>query len=394
MFERGGGLSCSAILKIALVILHANPARGGAERYTVDLAHGLRERGHGVSVVASTFDGAMQADDVQLEALGATRAGRYANFIDKLERHLDEAKYDVVHAMLPVPRCDVYHPHAGIAVEAIESGHFKHQSALKRALAKAGTQFNRRRQRFATVERELLTGARAPVVLCLSEYIKAVVRRHYDLPDGKMATLFNAVDLRKFDPLALPQSGNEIRKRLGISGDKVIALMIAQDFARKGLKEAIVALALLKDARLVLVVVGKEDPGVYRQLARREGVEDRVIFAGPTSDPYSFYSAADFFVLPTRHDPCSLVVLEALAMGLPVISTTFNGACEIMTEGREGYVLKEPGDVSTLAGAMGRLMDLEIRKRMSRASLELRPVLSYEKHLERLLGIYRESVRS
>jgi len=120
LFERGGGLSCSAILKIALVILHANPARGGAERYTVDLAHGLRERGHGVSVVASTFDGAMQADDVQLEALGATRAGRYANFIDKLERHLDEAKYDVVHAMLPVPRCDVYHPHAGIAVEAIE----------------------------------------------------------------------------------------------------------------------------------------------------------------------------------------------------------------------------------------------------------------------------------
>jgi len=144
---------------------------------------------------------------------------------------------------------------------------------LKRALANAGTQFNRRRQRFATVERELLTGARAPVVLCLSEYIKAVVRRHYDLPDGKMATLFNAVDLRKFDPLALPQSGNEIRKRLGISGDKVIALMIAQDFARKGLKEAIVALALLKDARLVLVVVGKEDPGVYRATcpARRGG---------------------------------------------------------------------------------------------------------------------------
>jgi UDP-glucose:(heptosyl)LPS alpha-1,3-glucosyltransferase len=376
-----------------LIILHANPARGGAERYTVDLAGALRERGHGVSVVASTFDGEAHADDVRLAVSGVTRAGRYANFIERLREHLDEAKYDIVHAMLPVPRCDVYHPHAGIAVEAVATGHLKHESRLTRALAKAGTRLNQRRQRFAEVERGLLTGGRPPVVLCLSEYIKGVVRLHYDLPPAKLATLFNAVDLHKFDPIARPESGDEVRKRLGISSDRVVALMIAQDFARKGLKEAIEALGQSKDPRLVLVAVGKEDAGTYRRLAQREGVADRTIFAGPTTDPYAFYRAADFFVLPTRHDPCSLVVLEALAMGLPVISTVFNGACEIMTDGREGYVLKDPADLRALSEAMGRLMNTDMRAAMSRACLELRPVLSYEKHIERLLGIYEESAR-
>jgi len=93
-------------------------------------------------------------------------------------------------------------------------------------------------------------------------------------------------------------------------------------------------------------------------------------------------------VLPTRHDPCSLVVLEALAMGVPVISTVFNGACEIMHDGQEGFVLDDPGDIPALAEAMTRLMDTEFRAAMSRACLELRPALAYEKHVERLLGIY------
>ena len=116
--------------------------------------------------------------------------------------------------------------------------------------------------------------------------------------------------------------------------------MIAQDFARKGLREAIAALAVTQDPKLVLLAVGKQDPSSYRKLAAERGVSDRVIFAGSTTDPFAFYRAADFFVLPTRHDPCSLVVLEAIAMGVPVISTVFNGACEIMSDGKHGFVLR------------------------------------------------------
>ena len=115
----------------------------------------------------------------------------------------------------------------------------------------------------------------------------------------------------------------------------------------------------------------------------------RVFFAGPTTDPYVFYRAADFFVLPTRHDPCSLVVLESLAMGLPVISSIFNGACEIMTDGVHGFVLQDPRNVQALAACYQRLTDLLFRNSMSDACLKVRPRLSYVHHLHALLNIYQ-----
>ena len=375
-------------MKIALIILHADPTRGGAERYTVDLAAGLVSRGHDVSLVACSFGNATAARQVKLPARSATRLGQYLAFLDAVEAHISTEHYDLVHAMLPVRHCDVYHPHAGLAAEAVVTGHLKYDG-VRKSLAGITNRFNRKRQKFAAIERGLLEGPAVPTVLCLSEYIKATVRRQYKLPDEKLATLFNAVDLVKFDPGRMPEAGDLTRVKFGIDADCVVALMIAQDFQRKGLSEAIDALTGV-DRRLVLFVVGKQKTAVYQKRAMRAGVADRVIFAGATNDPYSFYRAADFFVLPTRHDPCSLVVLESLAMGVPVISTIFNGACEIMTDGVHGFVLQEARDVGALHERYIRMLDDANRKRMSEACLELRPQLSQEHHLDRLLAVYQE----
>jgi UDP-glucose:(heptosyl)LPS alpha-1,3-glucosyltransferase len=377
---------------IALLILHADPARGGAERYTIDLAAALRARGHRVSLVASSFGpGVRSDDDVELPTGRGTRARKYVRYLDALDEHLSVASCDIVHAMLPVRRCHVYHPHAGIAAEAVASGHLKHAGAIARTAAKLATRMNARRQKFAKVERALLTGPTPPIVLCLSEYVKKDVTAHYPLAPDRLATLFNAVDLKKFDPAARPNAGQAIRQQFAIPADRVIALMIAQDFKRKGLLDAISGLAHLRDPRLTLAVVGKQDPIGYRQFARELKVEQQVIFAGRTDDPYSFYKAADFFVLPTRHDPCSLVVLEALAMGLPVISSVYNGACETMTTGQQGYVLADPSDTYALVEAFRSLMDPAARRTMRTECLKLRTALSYDRHLEQLLVIYERA---
>ncbi|HZK82898.1 MAG TPA: glycosyltransferase family 4 protein, partial [Humisphaera sp.] len=292
-------------MHIALIILHADPARGGAERYTVDLAAALRERDHDVAMIASTFPpGDLPPGAVHLDTGPGTRIGKYLRFLSQLDQHLLDHRYDIVHAMLPVRNCDVYHPHAGIAAEALRGSRANEQGPIARVIAMAANRLNLRRQRFAAVERELLNGPNPPVVLCLSNYIKKRLAQYYSLPDSRLATLFNATDLTRFDPSSRPQAGDELRQRLEIAPDRVVALMIAQDFHRKGLTEAIVALAHVKDPRLVLLVVGKQDPASFRKLAAEKNVADRVIFAGKTTDPYSFYRAADFFILPTRHDPC------------------------------------------------------------------------------------------
>ncbi len=377
-------------MKIALVILHADATRGGAERYTLDLAASLQKRGHDVSLLATSFVNIPEGvAAVPMNATGATRIAGYIRFLKSFDHETSNRKYDIVHAMLPVRHCDVYHPHAGIAAEAVERGHVKRPRRVGRTLSRLGNRFNFRRQRFAVVERELLTLPNPPVVLCLSEQIKATVRRHYpDLAADRTVTLFNSTDLTRFDPGAKPDPREPTRQRFNLKNDDVVGLMLAQDFERKGLRQAIQATAGIPDPRLKLIVAGKQDPRIYRNQASDLGVIDRVVFAGPTDNPVAFYRAADFFVLPTRSDPCSLVVLEALAMGVPVISTATNGACEIMTDRQEGRVLRDPEDVPALISAMSEMLDIKKRRTFVENCTVLRPRLAVENHLDHLETIY------
>ena len=376
-------------MKVALVILHADPRKGGAEGYTVNLAHALKRRGHDVTLVATSFGPQCEGiAQVPLDGQGITRLGRYRAFLDSLDAHLDATRYDVVHSIAPVRRCDFYHPQAGLAAEALASGHLKYEG-IRRPLDKLATRLNRKRQFVAGVERELLTGPHAPTLLCVSDMVRRTGLAHYPtLPEAKLVTLFNAVDPQRFDPAGRPLAGDEVRRQFGIGADKVVALIVAQDFKRKGLRPAIEAVARVPDDRLVLLVVGKPDPREYQELAKRLGVERRVVFAGPTGDTYGFYRAGDFFVLPTYHDPCSLVVLEALAMGLPSVTTVQNGACEVIEEGLHGYVLNDPGDVEGIAAAMRQFLDPATRAAQREACLALRPRLSYERHLDQIESLY------
>jgi UDP-glucose:(heptosyl)LPS alpha-1,3-glucosyltransferase len=379
-------------VKIALVILRADIARGGAERYTLDLAAGLQNRGHAVSILAASFgDFPGSASRVVLPAGGWTRTGRYLKFLDSLDRAVDVGGYDIVHAMLPVRRCDVYHPHAGIAAEAVSEGHLVKSGRLAQWLAKLGNRFNPRRQKFAEVERRLLTSADPPLVLCLSGLIQQVVRRNYpSLPSGRLRSLFNGIDLGKFDPALYPAARAEIRQRLGIAESAILGLILAQDFERKGVRQAIEALAQAADDRLCLLIGGKPDATKYRRLAERLGLGGRVIFTGAVDRPAEYYRAVDFFLLPTRFDPCSLVVLESLAMGLPVISTIKNGACEIMQDNVHGRVLTDPDDIPTLADALRQMLEPSTRASMASACLSLRPQLSQAHHLENLTRNYTD----
>jgi UDP-glucose:(heptosyl)LPS alpha-1,3-glucosyltransferase len=383
-------------VKIGLVILHADASRGGAERYTLDLSASLVNRGHEVSLLASTFaEVPSKVTSVPMQANGATRLGRYLKFLQSVDAATTNGQYDIVHAMLPVRHCDVYHPHAGIAVNSVQHGHLKQPNTVGRVMSRWGNWFNLRRQRFAAIEQQLLTGNNAPVVLCLSGQIKATVRQHYPkLPENNLVTLFNATDLSRFDPAALPDLRGPTRAQFNLSDDDVVGLMLAQDFERKGLRQCIVALSKIAEPRLKLLVGGKQNPRDYRNLASDLGVNDRVRFAGPTDNPAAFYRAADFFVLPTRSDPCSLVVLEALAMGVPVISTRQNGACEIMTDGREGRILSDPDDLPGLVSAMIQMLDPNGRKTMMDGCMGLRPRLAVQRHLAVLEETYGQKYRS
>lgn len=370
-------------MRVCLAILNAEVARGGAERYTRDLAAALVGRGISVTTAAVEFDEGWPGERVALGARAMTRVGSYQRYIQQLDQLVERERFDVVHAMLPVLRCDVYHPHAGIAAETKRWGPMEH--------------FNRRRRAMLLAERDLILGNEPPITLSLSNYVLRRLRSVY--PGAPSEVVLNGTDLRKFDPAVVGAGVREsTRQAWGVEEGDFVLLSIAQNFARKGIPVAVEAVAGLNAApelggrRVKLVVVGRDDPGPVVALAKGLKAEGQVILPGPVSDPRGCYAGADLFVLPTYHDPCSLVVIESLAMGLPVVSTVFNGSCEWMTDGVHGRVLGEVEARGLAKAVAGYVLDGNALMAARARCLELRPALGVDRHVDRVLEVYEKAM--
>jgi UDP-glucose:(heptosyl)LPS alpha-1,3-glucosyltransferase len=174
--------------------------------------------------------------------------------------------------------------------------------------------------------------------LCNSRKVREEIVAGYGVPPERIDVLHNPVDPLRFDRSSALLAREETRRGLGIPGDATVALFSGSGWHRKGLDSAIRAVASSR-SRPWLVVAGSDDPGAYARLARSLGIADRVVFAGLRGDIERVYAAADLLLAPTRYDAFSNATAEALAMGLPVITTETNGAAELIAQGREGFVV-------------------------------------------------------
>jgi UDP-glucose:(heptosyl)LPS alpha-1,3-glucosyltransferase len=139
-------------------------------------------------------------------------------------------------------------------------------------------------------------------------------------------------------------------------------------------------------------VVGKGNEAKFLALAAASGVGDRVIFTGPQTNVERYYAAADIFVLPTLYDPFSNSTLEALASGLPAITTAQNGASEVIDEGVDGFMVSDALDVDGLAGKIGRaLSDYSAMGESARRKAETFPI---EKAVEEFTDLINAFVRN
>ena len=183
---------------------------------------------------------------------------------------------------------------------------------------------------------------------------------------------------------------------MGCSDNETVFLLVAHNLRLKNAESAIRALSLVvsegADARLVIVGGKRTLPCV--RLARKLGLSERVAFVEPVRDVLPYYAAADVFLHPTWYDPCSLVVLEALACGLPVITSRFNGVSELMADGEHGFILSDPADIVAIAKKMEELLGPELRKRMGAAARLLALEQTLESQTVRFLAVYREIAHS
>jgi UDP-glucose:(heptosyl)LPS alpha-1,3-glucosyltransferase len=164
----------------------------------------------------------------------------------------------------------------------------------------------------------------------------------------------------------------------------------------KGLGFLIKALAKIKKAShapFKLLVLGRDHQDFYLRLAKGRGIFEEVVFVGSTDEPETYYGASDLLVHPTFYDACSLTVLEALASGLPVITTRWNGASGIITQGQEGFVISDPRDDQILAEKIMFFLDSEKMERASMAARHLAELYSGEKNWKEMKHILDEVSR-
>jgi len=194
----------------------------------------------------------------------------------------------------------------------------------------------------------------------------------------------NGVDLAYFSPKARTTRRAEARNRRGFRDEDLVLLLIGNDWRTKGLPATLAALAALpRESRPQLLVVGNDSPEHFQASASRLGLQDCCRWETPRSDVLDFYAAADIYVSPTREDCFSLPVLEAMACGLPVITSVFNGVVDCIHDGVDGFVMREPRDAQKLAQIIRRLQaDAGLKQNVGAAAAEAARGWSWSRNAE------------
>jgi UDP-glucose:(heptosyl)LPS alpha-1,3-glucosyltransferase len=279
--------------------------------------------------------------------------------------------------------------------ETIERNLALRSSPTARSLKRYANRFNLKQRYTLRLERGLLRDPHGPTVVALSDYVVEQLRRHYALPDGRIRKVFNGVDPDPTTPGERARHRDEIRREYDVPAAATLVLCVAHNFRLKGVARWMEALAILRDRGVNDVrslVLGRDDSVRWRRLVDRLSLNSHLTFVGPTDRVREFYHAADVLVHPTYYDPCSRVVLEAMSSGLACITTRWDGAAEVVSDGVSGFVLAEPTDVGRLADCVQKLRHPALRKAMGEAARVSSQRGSMAQHARELLAVYEDVV--
>lgn len=340
-------------MRVAIVQESIDARRGGAETSTMEMAAALGARGIEVCVLHA----ASQREEARIETVrtigvpvttGGSKLARTRKYLAGAAHLTSALRVDIVHAVLPLATADVYQPRGGTYPETIERTLALARPAAWRSMKRFARLLNRRQRLLLNAERRLLARQNPVWVACVSQYVRKQVLAIQPRVNERAVVVFNGVA----PPARLHASMRDtLRQRWKLSNRPVV-LFVANNFRLKGLRELLLALSHDHGAaKYQVVVAGRDKPAPYERLARRLAVADRVRFIGP-APAAELYAVADAVCHPTWYDPCSRVALEALACNIPVITTAWNGAAEVISHGRDGFVVNDPNDAPALAAAI------------------------------------------
>lgn len=344
-------------MKIAL-IRRQFAATGGAELYLQRLIAALAAAEHEVHLFAEGWEGAPSNVTLHQVPVRAPRARRPVIFADTVAEMIKAESFDVVFSLERTFSQDVYRAGDGLHRVWLQQRK-RYAPWWKRPFVGLGA-FHRN---MMALEARTFDSQGTRHVIVNSDMVRQEILQHFAFPAERIHLVRNGVDLTRFK--LGPREAT--RQRLGVKPDEFVLLFVGSGWERKGLG---FLLRLMKrwdgkpgrEGKVRLLVVGK---------GRHRGqVPANVIFAGSMAKVEDAYAAADLLTFLPIYEPSSNVVTEALASGLPVITSRFNGAAELIEPSLNGDVLDEPADTDALERAVQVWMD----KPGARPVLCLRPL--------------------
>lgn len=388
-------------MRVALNFYRVDPSRGGAETYVRDLCHSLVRAGHAVDLYAHEWNASalpLEVRCVRVPAHGPTRAGRIWSFAEHSEAILTQAAdaYDCTIGFINTWHHDVLIPQGGVRRASVDYNAMRFGAGLPRMLYRLSKQLAPHKTGILrAIERKQYDPKRKTRVVAVSRMVAGHLVRYEGVARERIGVIPNAIDAGRLYVADTSGVRERVRKHLGLGESDLLALFAGHNFWLKGLKPLLQALRLRQErapnARPIhLLVCGGGRLAPFRRLVKRLELDQTVHLVGFLPEVADGFWASDFFVLPTYYDPCSLVVFEALACGLPVITTACNGAGELITEGREGFVIESPDTIEALADRLDRITDDDIRRAMSANAKRLGQAQSFDQHVARLLELCTE----
>ncbi len=383
-------------LRFATAILDFSRRRGGAERYLVDLCAQMAKEDFEVHVYTEHWEDEEGGIFFhRVKTIPFPKSLRLLSFGIRATRAMMNGHYDVTLGVGNTLRTDVLQPHGGVHWAWFWRSLRAYDHPVVWVIKFLGRVLSPKQWIQGYIESAPYKKNDFKKIIAISDMVKQDVVRWYGVEEDRITVVYNGVDTERFHPRNR-QYRDEIRRKHGI-GDEFVLLFVSNNFRMKGLGHLIKALADLKKGKFPpfkCLILGRDKKDPYVRLARRLEISDEVIFAGSTNEPEKYYGAADLLIHPTFYDACSLTVLEGLASGLPVITTTSNGARGVLRDGRAGFIIESPLERETLSEKIAFFFNEKERWESSLCARICAEQFSLEFNYRQMISILLQSVRT
>lgn len=194
------------------------------------------------------------------------------------------------------------------------------------------------------------------IIGTVSEQVRGELARHFGKTKN-VEVIYHGTDRDVFSPETRLARRAEMRDHFALRDDEFVLLLVGNGWRNKGLVCLLESIAQLRDLPLRLLVVGSDDSAPFAMMAETLGISRQLCFLQPSADVAQFYATCDAYVGPSLHDSFAQPPAEAMACGLPVITSRNNGGCEIIEHGENGLILEDATDSRTLAVLIRELFD-------------------------------------